>query len=129
MLINSLPLYLKVLKRSLEMQFKAAHLSYEIVTVEGGREAVELYKQRRPSLSIIDYHMPEVDGIEATQLIRTYERQHDLPISFIVSYTADATERAKKLILESGVDEIMCKPAPKGTIEHLVSRLPAVEQS
>jgi len=105
------------------MQFKSALLDFEIITAEGGLEAVALYEQHRPSLTIMDYHMPICDGIEATKQIRRYERLHDLPNSHIVTYTADATERSRKLIQDSGADEILSKPAPKGSIEHLISRL------
>ena len=117
---------LKVLHRALTMELKKSGLDIEVATTTGGAEAIALYKERCPSLVIIDYHMPEVDGIAAMKAIRGIESELKLPASYIMSYTADVTEQAIELLLRSGAQEIMEKPPPKGFIANLVRRLEIV---
>lgn len=73
---------------------------------------------------IIDYHMPDVDGVIVTQFIR--ERESTLCVgnaAYIISYTADVTDSARSILFACGSDEIMTKPPQKGFIENLVKRL------
>jgi two-component system sensor histidine kinase EvgS len=114
---------LKVLHRALAMQLKKANLDIEILTAFGGAEAIKTYKEKLPSLIIIDYHMPEIDGIAAMTTIRGIEAEKHLPASYVMSYTADVTDNAAALLLSHGANEIMEKPPPKGFIEGLVNRL------
>jgi len=113
---------LKVLERQLVIQQKKMGIDVEIITATGGHEAVGLFTNRFPSLLIIDYHMPMMDGLETMKAIRKIEQERDMWPSYIISYTADATEKAEKLLLGSGGDEIMLKPPPKDFIPNLVQR-------
>ena len=70
--------------------------------------------------------MPEVDGIAATKCIRQIEFEKELNPAYIFSNTADATEEAEILLKESGVNEIMLKPPPKGFLANVVRRLELV---
>jgi light-regulated signal transduction histidine kinase (bacteriophytochrome)/CheY-like chemotaxis protein len=113
---------LKILERQLLLEFRKVGLDVEIVLAESGEEAVDLYKRRLPSVLIVDYHMPGIDGVECTKAIRTYESVCDLEASYILSYTADTTEDAERLLFKSGADQIMSKPPVKGFLSKLVSR-------
>ena len=53
----------------------------------GGREAVEMFKQFRPGVVLMDLRMPEVDGIMATRLIR--QEAPDAKIIALTSYDGD----------------------------------------
>lgn len=123
MIVDDNNVNVKILKRALEMQFKTLKVEFPIITAGGGREAIELYTEHRPSLLIIDYHMPEVDGLEVTRAVREYEQSEGLTRGVIVCYTADATEKAQNTIFAAGIDEIMSKPPPKGLLEGLALRL------
>ena len=123
MIVDDNAVNVKILKRAMEMQVKKQDSTVNIITASGGEEAFSLYVEKRPSLCIIDYHMPEVDGVECCKKIRAYEAEHGLRQSYVMSYTADATEKASKAILSSGANEIMNKPPPKGFIEALVRRM------
>jgi CheY-like chemotaxis protein/nitrogen-specific signal transduction histidine kinase len=103
----------KILHRALQIGLRKASTDIDIHTTFGGNEAVQLYKEHHPSLCIIDYHMPQCDGLDATKIIRRYEKKNNLPPSCIVIYTADVTDEAGKLILSSGANENMPKPPPK----------------
>jgi CheY-like chemotaxis protein len=119
----------KILHRALQIDLRKANVDIDIHTTFCGNEAVQLYKEHHPSLCIIDYHMPETDGLEATKMIRQYEKKSNLPPSFIVIYTADVTDESGKLILSSGANENMTKPPPKGFVKKLVKRLVLVDRT
>jgi type III protein arginine methyltransferase len=117
----------RILLRALQNQLKTADVDIHVNTADGGDAAIVLYKKNHPGLCIIDYHMPDTDGIAATKAIRAYEMEKGLEPSYIVCYTADATDQAKELLLKSGFDDVMTKPPPKGFIANLVRRLEMVE--
>ena len=116
----------KILSRSLKSELKRRSFQVDVLTAFGGNEVVELYKEHRPCLLFIDYHMPEVDGIEATERIRQYEKENNLQPAYILSYTADGTDSAEQKILSRGTDEIMTKPPPKDFLPNMVDRLRVV---
>ena len=50
---------LKILQRALNSELKKRNLEIKVVQANGGQAAFDLYKQERPSVLFIDYHMPE----------------------------------------------------------------------
>jgi CheY-like chemotaxis protein len=113
----------KILERALKIQLERARLDVEILTADGGEKAVAIYKERLPSLVIIDYHMPGMNGAEATQVIRKFESDHNLRPSYILSYTADETDAARDLLLSCGSNGIVHKPPPKAFVSRLVDHM------
>lgn len=67
------------LKRTLELH------AYEIVTVGGGREAVEFLAQEVVDLVLLDLIMPEVDGYEVHRLLRADARTRDIPVIIVTA--------------------------------------------
>src|SRR5882757_5964778 len=62
------------LKRILEEQ------GFRVVATRNGKEALEVLRQRRPTLVITDIVMPEMDGYELCRQIRADERLASLPV-------------------------------------------------
>jgi len=122
MIVDDNVLNIKILERQLLMQFKRIGIDIEIIRAGGGREAVGLYMKRFPSLLIVDYHMPDFDGLETMSTIRRIETERGLRPSYIISYTADATDNAAMLLLGAGANEMMLKPPPKDFVPNLVQR-------
>ena len=81
---------------------------HRFVLAEDGAEAVRLYEQQPFDVILMDRHMPEMNGIEATRRIRELE-QDGTPIS-IVGVTAAANQREIADCLEAGMDEVIIKP-------------------
>ena len=46
-----------------------------VLTATGGREALDLFRQHRPSITMLDLRMPEMDGIEVLKQIRVMDLQ------------------------------------------------------
>jgi two-component system, chemotaxis family, sensor kinase Cph1 len=113
----------KILHRQLSMELKKSKLEVELIDAYGGEEALELYKKRLPSIVIIDYHMPGMDGVVATKRMRKYEEDQDLRQAYVLSYTADTSDMASEVLIASGSNQIMSKPPVKGFIADLVKRM------
>ena len=69
-----------------------------------GREAVELFRQHQPDVTLMDLRMPGMDGIEATRLIR-----RDFPDARIIALTSYDGDQDIYRALEAGVRGYMLK--------------------
>jgi signal transduction histidine kinase/CheY-like chemotaxis protein len=72
-----------------------------------GLRAVEMVNQRNYVLVLMDIQMPEMDGIQATQAIRSDAKYKSLPI---VALTANAMEDDRQRCLEAGMNDHLAKP-------------------
>jgi two-component system sensor histidine kinase/response regulator len=77
------------------------------VHVENGLEAVTAMHDGGFDLVLMDAHMPERDGIEATRLIRAHPMHGKVPI---IGLTADAFVNQHKALREAGMNTIVTKP-------------------
>lgn len=80
-----------------------------ITVAASGREAVELVEKNKFDIVFMDHMMPDMDGIEATQIIRSMEGEYfkNLPI---IALTANAINNAREMFLSSGMDDFVAKP-------------------
>ena len=117
----------KILKRGLELDLKNNGLDLGIIVAEAGEQIVEIYKRKQPSLLFIDYHMPDINGDEATKRIRQFESDAGLPPAYIIIYTADLTDEANEALLGAGANEVMPKPPPKGYVAKVLARIVVVD--
>jgi PAS domain S-box-containing protein len=86
-------------------------LGYRVSLYEDGKQAVSAAEQGRlPALILMDIHMPVMDGLTATQLIRERERNLSIARIPIVALTADAFEKDRQLCMEIGMDDFLTKP-------------------
>ena len=86
-----------------------ARLGHEVVVVENGRQALAAIDTRSFDIVLMDVHMPEMDGLEATRLLRLAEAgtARRLPV---VALTARAMAGDREMLLESGMDGYLSKP-------------------
>ncbi|MCG6169440.1 ATP-binding protein [Leptospira sp. FAT2] len=83
-------------------------LGYDPAVVHNGREVIERMQLEVFDIILMDIHMPEVDGIEATRWIRSRKENADLPI--IIALTADAIESSKEKYVSKGMNDCLVKP-------------------
>lgn len=83
-------------------------LGYRVDVASNGQEAVAAHERMRYPLIFMDCQMPEIDGFEATALIRKMEgKSAHTPI---VAMTANAMQGDRERCLEAGMDDYVAKP-------------------
>lgn len=78
---------------------------YDLVRAVNGKEAIELNKTVHPDLILMDIKMPEMDGLEATRIIRQEDK--NIPI---IALTAFAFESDKAEAFAAGCNDFLTKP-------------------
>jgi len=94
----------------------------ELETLTNGREAVRrLLDSNRPlpDVVLMDVHMPEMDGYEATRIVRKDARCARLPI---IALTADVVEENRELCLAAGMTDRLPKPVEAGALFEALCR-------
>ena len=86
---------------------------YDVTLARDGAEAISCYCQSPFSIILMDCQMPIMDGWEATQRIRAYEKDNHIKASMIVALTANAMDGDREKCIGAGMDEYLAKPFKK----------------
>ena len=91
---------------------------YQLEVAYNGRKAVDMVKEGRYDLVLMDIQMPIMDGHAATQLIRAWEAEQDqdyIPLP-IVALTAHSQIEDKQEAMAVGCNQHLTKPISKATL-------------
>ena len=93
----------------------------QAILAKSGKEAIELLKDQDIDIVFMDHMMPEMDGIEAAEIIRRTGGEYgkNLPI---IALTAYAVNDAKKMFLEHGFQDFLAKPVNLKSIDAVLRR-------
>ncbi len=80
---------------------------YEVLTAKNGVEAVSKAKKKKPHLIILDVMMPEMDGIEACEILRNTPELENTIITFLTARGEDYSQVAG---FDAGADDYITKP-------------------
>jgi CheY-like chemotaxis protein len=101
--------------------FRLERAGYEVVTAGDGDEALQLARELRPAVCLIDVMMPGRDGYEVTRGLREAEETRD---TLIVLLTASVQEAAVERGFEAGADDYVKKPfSPAELVERIAAAL------
>ena len=87
--------------------YNLSNEGYQIITAENGVEAVKKAKKETPHLIILDVMMPEMDGIEACEIMR---KNPDLKDTIITFLTARGEDYSQVAGFDAGADDYITKP-------------------
>jgi CheY-like chemotaxis protein len=94
-----------------------SQLGYKADLAVNGLRVLEALSETRYDLIFMDAHMPEMDGVEATRIIR--ERfTHQRPV--IVALTAEALEGDREKFLGLGFDDYLSKPLKPQALQDVI---------
>lgn len=91
-----------------------------VIEVSTGKQALEKVKQDEYDLILMDCHMPEMNGFEATAAIREMGKTETDPI--IIAVTADAMKGAAEKCKSAGMNDYISKPIDNEQLAMLIER-------
>lgn len=117
LLVEDTPANRKVVEKILS---KRGHL---VITANNGREALDLFRERQFDLILMDVQMPSMDGIQATEAIRTVEAEREAEQGVpIIAMTAHAMAGDRGRCLAAGMDGYVSKPISMRKLIRIVEK-------
>lgn len=97
-------------------------LGIDVCVAENGRKAVALAMQRQFDAILMDCQMPDMDGFEATRLIRTQAAEAGRKPAPIVALTANAFVEDRARCLKAGMTDYLSKPFTAASLHQTLSK-------
>jgi len=98
---------------------------FDVLTAESGRRAVDLARQHRPNLILLDLEMPKMDGAQACVEMR---KEASLASTPIIIMSASSKPETRDRCLKSGCTEFVAKPEKPDELLSMVARILSVKQ-
>ncbi len=104
-------------KKIAEIMLNKLGLSIDLAS--DGKQAIDLYNKNNYDLIFMDCRMPNMDGYEATKIIRKIHKQKHIPI---IALTANAMNEDREKCKAAGMDDIITKPFKQIQLEKSISQ-------
>lgn len=98
----------------------------QVDTADSGIMALKMVQQTDYDIVFMDHMMPELDGIETTQAIRSLGGKYRKLV--IVALTANVISGAAEMFRESGMDDFLGKPIEMGELNRILTRFIPAEK-
>ena len=92
---------------------------YRILQTKDGMEALDIAREHRPDLILMDIQLPEVSGLEVTKWLKEDDQLRKIPV---VAVTAFAMKGDEERIREGGCEAYLSKPISVGKFIETVRR-------
>jgi len=119
LLVEDNPVNQKVATKMLQ------RLGYFADVASNGLEAITAIKTKRYHIILMDLHMPEMDGIQATETIRSLGKDDVC----IIAMTADVTTQIKEECYQAGMDAYLSKPVKSSALAEVLQKYAARQTS
>jgi PAS domain S-box-containing protein len=107
-------------QKVLSHQLQEAGLDFALAST--GAEAIEHFRAGGFDLILMDWQMPEMDGLEATRRIRALESAGGTPPIPILALTANASTGFRDACLEAGANDYLAKPYSESALHAVLAR-------
>jgi len=92
----------------------------DLTLVGNGKEAVLMNEKNQYDMILMDCQMPEMDGYEATRIIRSQEQELDTEEVVIVALTANARKEDRDRCLDCGMNDYLSKPFTMAQLRNII---------
>lgn len=93
---------------------------FELVATENGRDALEYLRRQIPDVILLDWNLPDIDGLKICQTVKETPETRHVPIIMLTAY-GETTRKVSAL--ETGADDYITKPFDS---DELVARIRAI---
>jgi CheY-like chemotaxis protein len=95
----------------------------DVTPVEDGGRALQVFKQKKFDLLLLDFHMPVMDGGAVASAVRAFEAaEHRVPV-WIVALTGSAMPEEYQRCIDAGMNDVLTKPMDVYRLRDLVSEV------
>lgn len=102
------------------INYHLSSLGYEVKVALNGKLALEILQTFEPELILVDYMMPEMDGLSFLRHLKSKYPNNEYKIAFLTAKTDDQTQMN---VLDSGADDFITKPIKPNVLS---SRIKAI---
>src|SRR5258708_25085027 len=93
---------------------------HSVTEANNGQEAVEACVKQRFDLVLMDIQMPEMDGVEATGLIRMHQRETKVRVP-IIAMTAHAMAGDREKYIAAGMEDYIFQPLNRASLQAMIA--------
>ena len=111
--VDDEPLNRKIVSKMLKGRFI-------IREAASGEEALQMVKEKKPDLILLDVHMPEMNGHDVINILKSNSDTFDIPVVFV---TADDDRETEANGLMEGADDFITKPFRQDILIQRISRI------
>ncbi len=98
---------------------------YETLQTKDGMEVMQLARDHKPNLILMDIQLPEVSGLEVTKWIKEDEELKSIPV---IAVTAFAMKGDEEKIREGGCEAYIAKPISVTSFIEVIERVLGIEK-
>ena len=93
------------------VSFLLTRRGYQVITATDAQTALELIAARRPELVLMDYMLPDLDGLSALRTIR-----EQFPATYVIMFSGQGSEEIVVELMKAGAAEYLLKPFNNRTL-------------
>lgn len=95
------------------------HAGYRVSAVSGGQSALDTLREQSFDVVLMDWQMPDMDGVEATRRLRAGAAARNVPV---VALTANAFAEDRETCLAAGMNDFLTKPVLAASLTSAIER-------